>query len=232
MVAPISPYTIKGVLWYQGYANRFTTETYPTLFSQLVGSWRERWQDPELPFCFAEHASFDTTDKTRDRHLLARLREAQAQGAELPGVGMVPTYDLSNPQHLHYTNKKPVAERMAQWALRHHYGRGDLVCSGPRLLSSAVEGDRIRLRFDAASGGRMSFNEAKPGGFTIAGADRMFVPADVTLEDGGLEVRSDAVPQPVAVRYAWHDNPADANLRNEAGWPAAPFRTDDWPFAD
>jgi sialate O-acetylesterase len=234
MIAPLAPYAMRGVLWYQGYSSRFRAAEYHTLFPLLIRSWRELWGQPELPFYFVQHANFAARGKEADRRLLAAIREAQTSGLSEPNTGMVVAIDLGDSRYLHYADKLPVAQRLAAWALAKTYGRTDIVCESPLFREAAAEGGRILVRFDHVFEGLKTRDGQAISGFQIAGADRRFHPAQaqITAPDT-VAVWSDAVPQPQAVRYAWSDDPHDANLCNSANLPAAPFRTTDrWPLSE
>ena len=143
-----------------------------------------------------------------------------------PNTGMAVTMDIGDVKDIHPKNKQDVGKRLALWALAKVYGR-DIVYSGPIYKSMAVEGNKIRLQFDHVGGGLMASDGKPLVDFTIAGADQKFVPATAEIDGNAIVVHSDQVAQPVAVRYAWHDD-ATPNLANKEGLPASPFRTDAW----
>jgi len=229
MIAPILPYAIRGVIWYQGESNVPRAHQYRTIFPTMIADWRERFQQPELPFGFVQIAPFRYTSKEpkRDPLWCAELREAQLRTlGSTPNTGMAVTMDIGNLDNIHPTNKQDVGHRLALWALATVYGK-DLVYSGPIYRSMDIEGDKIRLHFDHVDGGLASRDGRELGEFTIAGADEQFHPAVATIDGETVVVASDAVERPVAVRFAWHEA-AQPNLMNQAGLPASPFRTDDW----
>ena len=227
MIAPVAPYALRGGLWYQGYSSRFRAEAYKTLFPLLIRSWRERWGQGDFPFYFVQHANFATRDKDADRHLLAAIREAQTEGLKEPNTGMVVTIDVGDSRYLHYSDKRPVARRLSDMALARTYGREDIVCQSPMFREANADGGRILVGFDHAAAG-LKTRDGKPiGSFQIAGQDGQFVPAQAKLVAADtVAVWSERVSAPVSVRYAWADDPVDANLCNSAGLPAAPFRMD------
>lgn len=223
MIAPLTPFTIRGVIWYQGESNRSQALRYETLFSELIRDWRRHWAIGEFPFYFVQIAPFAYDGDIGET---GALRDAQRRVLSLPNTGMAVTLDIGDPKNIHPRNKQEVGRRLALWALANTYGQSNLVYSGPLYERMRVEDGRIRLFFDHTAGG------LKPDGplscFLIAGEDRRFVPAQAQVENDSVLVWSDSVPEPVAVRYAWNatDEP---NLTNGAGLPAACFRTDDWP---
>jgi sialate O-acetylesterase len=162
----------------------------------------------------------------------AELREAQTMAQSLPNTGEAVIIDLGEGKDIHPMNKQDVAKRLARWALAETYKVPGIACRSPRYKSLETQGSTIVLAFDHVeprAAGWRPFDVAEPLGFTIAGADRKFVAAKaVILPDGRIEVSSEAVPEPVAVRYAWADNPV-CNVYSKAGLPLTPFRTDDFP---
>jgi sialate O-acetylesterase len=146
---------------------------------------------------------------------------------KLPATGEAVIIDIGQADNIHPTNKQDVGKRLALWAMAKTYGR-ELVYSGPIYKSHDVQGDKIALTFDSIGGGLLAKNEEPLKGFAIAGSDKKFVWAKARIDGEKVIVSSPQVTSPVAVRYAWADNP-DCNLYNKAGLPASPFRTDDWP---
>jgi sialate O-acetylesterase len=223
MIAPLLPLTVRGVIWYQGEANRERAEQYRTLFPALICDWRRHFADEALPFYFVQIAPYGYAGDTGQA---ARLRDAQREALSLPHTGMAVTMDIGNPSDIHPTKKREVGERLALWALARTYGRTDLECSGPLYRSMKVEGSAVRMAFDHTAG--LTSRDAEVRCLTIAGADRVFHPAQGRVEGETLVVSSPEVPSPVAVRFGW--GAADeTNLWNGAGLPASSFRTDDWP---
>lgn len=224
MIAPLQPYALRGVIWYQGERNRFRPAEYGEIFRAMIKAWRAQWGEDDLPFLFVQLPNYvDPDDKTG--RSWARLREAQASAFELPATGMAVTIDCGDPKDVHPQNKPMVGQRLARIAEHNVY---DLVgdWSGPRFVSAIREGKALRVRFEHADTGLISEN-TPPQALELAGADHKFHPATATIENNMLLVSSPAVPDPVAVRYAWSNNP-EANLFNGAGLPVAPFRSDDW----
>jgi len=223
MIAPIMPFTIQGVIWYQGESNVATCDLYARVFPALITSWRDAWGQGDFAFYFVQIAPFAYNgDDVRP----PRLRESQARALALPNTGMVVTTDIGNPRDIHPQKKYEVGKRLANWALAKTYGRSDVVYSGPVQRGMIVEGSRVRLLFEHTEGGLVA-RDGELTHFQIAGADRRFVPARARIDGETVIVWSDEVAKPVAVRFAW-SAAAEPNLFNGAGLPAAPFRTDDW----
>lgn len=227
MIAPLTAYGIQGVLWYQGEANAGRAFEYRSLFPALIQDWRRAWGQGDFPFLYVQLANFDTGAKGRDKEAWAELREAQALALRLPATGMAVAIDIGESRDIHPRNKQEVGRRLGLIALAKVYGK-ELAHSGPVFAGmEPAAGGRLRLSFEHTRGGLEAPGE--PRGFQVAGEDRVFHPARALLEERGtVLVWSEAVPAPVAVRYAWLDDPG-ANLRNKEGLPAAPFRTDSWP---
>ena len=226
MIAPLLPYGIAGAIWYQGESNAGRAYQYRTLFPTMIRDWRQAWGQGDFPFLFVQLANFMGTPAEPAESAWAELREAQLMTLSLPATGMATIIDIGDAQDIHPRNKQDVGSRLALAAQAIAYGRR-LVYSGPIYRSMTVEGDQVRLRF-AHTGGRLVAKGGPLRGFAVAGEDRQFHWAEAKIEGGMVTVRSAQVARPVAVRYAWADNPA-CNLYNQAGLPASPFRTDDWP---
>jgi sialate O-acetylesterase len=227
MLAPLFPYAIRGAVWYQGESNAGRASQYRTLFPAMIRDWRAAWKQGDFPFYFVQLANWKARPRDSIESEWAELREAQTLTMQAaPNTGMAVAIDIGNPDDIHPRNKLDVGLRLARWALADTYGQ-KIEQSGPLYASFRVEGDRVRVRFTHAAGLKTR-DGAAPAGFYVAAADRKFVPAEARIEKGEVVVWSKDVPAPVAVRYAWADNPS-ANLSNSDGLPASPFRTDDWP---
>lgn len=227
MIAPALEYEFKGAIWYQGESNAGNAKEYQTLFPAMIQNWRERFEEPDLPFLFVQLANFmKAYDKPTDSGW-ARLREAQLQTLELPKTGMAVAIDVGEWNDIHPLNKKSVGERLAISALGVAYN-DDVVHSGPIYKSMEIKGDRIEISFSDISGGLVTSDGKSVQEIAIAGSDKEFKWADTKIEGNKLIVWHDEIADPVAVRYGWADNPDDANLYNEEGLPASPFRTDNW----
>ena len=221
MIAPLTPYTIRGALWYQGESNGNQKEAwlYRRLFTSMIESWREAWGQGSFPFYFVQLANFRTNG------WWPLLRESQNMALELRNTGEALAIDIGNPLDVHPTNKQEVGHRLALAARALTYGE-KLEYSGPAYREMTVMASRAQLWFDHVGGGL----QAKGGtltSFWIAGADRKFVQAQAKIEGESIIVTSPEVPEPVAVRYAWQDDPA-VTLYNREGLPASSFRTDTW----
>jgi len=219
MIRGLEPYTLRGVIWYQGESNAERAWQYRTLLPALIASWRQDWQQPALPFYFVQIAPHKGQNP--------EIREAQLLTMQqVPYTGMVVTTDVGDSLDIHPRNKQTVGHRLALWALSHDYGQKKLAYSGPIYQRMRVAKGKATLQFDHAAGLLAQGGPLRE--FTIAGSDSVFRPAQAVIEGGAVVVWSDAVPQPVAVRFGWRKSPMP-NLFNAAGLPASPFRTDAWP---
>jgi sialate O-acetylesterase len=231
MIHPLQPYALRGVIWYQGESNANTVADamkYRRQFPALIQQWRRQWQAPELPFLWVQLANFSSGVDKGDQSPWAVLRESQSATLSLPATAQVVTIDIGDPADIHPLNKQDVGKRLALAARHVAYGEA-LVYSGPVHAQAQFSAGAATLAFDGGGSAlAVRGGGTRVHGFTLAGADRVFHPAEASLVDGRVVVRSGAVKTPVAVRYGWSDNPADADLINAAGLPASPFRTDAW----
>jgi sialate O-acetylesterase len=236
MLRPVIPFAIKGAIWYQGESNRTRAAQYQRLFPNMIKDWRRLWKRGNFPFYFVQIAPFNYGG---DQGQAAALREAQTMAMSVPNTGMAVTMDVGDPGNIHPVNKQAVGHRLALWAFAKTYrnqlksmSADELVYSGPLLKDVVARGNILQLSFKHGYG--LGTRDGKaPSHFQIAGADRKFHPAKARIVIDGAGKASvwlfaDAVPSPVAARYAWGaaDEP---NLQNGAGLPAPSFRTDDWP---
>jgi sialate O-acetylesterase len=227
MINPIVTLPIKGVVWYQGEANIGRAYEYRKAFALLINDWRERWGIGDFPFYFAQLSSYKGNNGTSNNgSMWAELRESQAEALTLPNTGMAVTIDVGDPEDIHPKNKQDVGQRLAAIALYKTYGRS-IAWSGPALKSMSIEDNKIRISFEHVFGGLVAKGDALHG-FEIAGSDGKFYPAVAEIDKDHILIRSENIKVPAAVRYAWADNSSAANLYNKAGFPAAPFRTDEW----
>jgi sialate O-acetylesterase len=248
VISPIIPYGIDGVVWYQGESNAGRAYDYRVAFPLLIDDWRRKWRQPRLPFYFCQLASFGPKKPLPGESEWAELRESQSTALQLPGTGQAVLIDLGESGDVHFRNKRAVGERLARIALAKQYGE-KLVFSGPVYESMKVEGATIRVTFSHAEGGLAAralaatydvvsklgqtaplvrnSPESELEGFAICGADRHWRWAEARIEGGTVVVWSSRVSYPLAVRYAWADNPT-CNLENGAGLPASPLRSDDF----
>lgn len=232
VLTPSIGYGIRGVIWYQGESNAGRAYQYRELFPFLIASWREEWGLGDFPFYWVQLADYRDEKPEPAESDWAELREAQTMTMKaLPNTGEAVIIDLGEGKDIHPMNKEDVGKRLARWALAETYKRPGITCRSPLYKAMEKQGAKIVLAFDHVPGGAQGwrpFDVQEPIGFTIAGEDRKFVVAKATiLADGRIEVWSDAVADPVAVRYAWADNPV-CNMYSSAGLPLTPFRTDDF----
>lgn len=226
MIAPLIPYGIKGVIWYQGENNAVRAMQYRTLFPLLINDWRQLWKRPKLPFVYVQLANF----KARNSEPVffdnwALLREAQLKTLRLPNTAMAVTIDIGDAKTIHPTNKQDVGKRLylaAKHVAYHESGE----YAGPLFAKMTLHDTTIELSFTHTGSGLMSKKEPLSG-FAVAGADKIFYWADAVIKGDKVFLHAAQVPKPVAVRYAWSTNP-EADLYNKEGLPASPFRTDDW----
>lgn len=227
MIAPFTNYGIRGILWYQGESNAWDPESYYKLLPNLIADWRAHWRLGDLPFLIAQLPNFMEVDYLPTESNWALMREAQLETARrIRKTGLGINIDLGEWNDIHPGNKKPVGERLALQAMKISYGEEDLVASGPVFRSQEIQEGRILLTFDNVGSGLVSRDGEPLAHFAIAGVDKVFHWAQAEIQGDQVVVWSDQVPAPLYVRYAWADNPDFANLGNEEGLPASPFRTD------
>jgi sialate O-acetylesterase len=230
MVEPLIPFTIRGVLWYQGESNEERAQQYGILLPTMIRAWRERWGYSELPFGIVQLPNYRDSRAEPADEPWSHLREAQRRTAlTTRKTGLIVTIDIGEAHDIHPKNKLEVGKRMSRWALADVYGR-KMLKSGPAFVKAKAKGSRIVLTFGEAGRGLRVREGEKLAEFAVAGADHQWrwAEAKITGRDR-VEVWSDLVQQPQAVRYAFNNNPRNPNLTNETGVPAAPFRTDNWP---
>jgi sialate O-acetylesterase len=228
MIHPVIPFSIRGVLWYQGEANVDHANEYSRTFPLLIKSWRKEWND-EFPFLFVQLASFGSDESSNAGNKWPELREAQLKTLSLPKTGMAVTTDVGDAKDIHPKNKQVVGQRLAAMAMNDVYGFPQ-TCSGPVYQGVAFSQGEAILSFTSTGKGLLAKNRyGQLIGFEIAGPDRKFFFADAKINGEKIIVKSDSVPNPVAVRYGWSNAPVDINLYNVDGYPASPFRTDQWP---
>ncbi|QQS37011.1 MAG: beta galactosidase jelly roll domain-containing protein [Ignavibacteriales bacterium] len=230
MIAPLLNYKIKGAIWYQGEAgvNVDNPDEYAKLFPSLIKNWREKWQQGDFPFLFVQLPNFMETKDEPAESGWARIREAQLKTLSVKNTGMAVTIDIGEWNDIHPLNKKDVGERLFIAAQKVAYGKNDVVYSGPIYNSMKVEDAKVIISFTNTGSGLKTSDGKKLKYFSIAGEDKNFVWANAKIEDDQVIVWSDKVKNPVAVRYAWADNPDGANLCNKENLLASPFRTDNF----
>jgi sialate O-acetylesterase len=223
-IAPIIPFGIRGVIWYQGESNAGQPVQYRTLFPMLIQDWRMRWQQGIFPFLFVQLANFREKRTLPGDDLWAELREAQAMTLQQPSTGMASAIDIGDALDVHPRNKLDVGKRLYLSARKVAYGE-NVIHTGPTFAGSTIYGDSIRIRFSNCSSGLMTRDGQKLRGFSIAGADNIYHWAEAVIDGETVKVFKPGLVSPVAVRYSWEINP-DGNLYNREGLPATPFRTD------
>jgi len=246
---PLIPCGIRGAIWYQGETNVGLSHQYRSTLALLIRDWRSQWERGNFPFYLCQLAGQGPKQDRPGPSMWAEIRESQLKTLDQPATGMAVTLDLTE-NNVHFRRKRPAGERLAAIALAQTYGK-DGAFSGPVYDSFQKEGPEIRVKFRHTDGGLVAKelpdvyvpDTANPGktlplvqpspgselqGFLICGADRNWQWASARIDGGDVVVWSENVPDPVAVRYAWADNPV-CNLFNGAGFPASPFRTDDFP---
>jgi sialate O-acetylesterase len=246
MIAPIVPYGIEGAIWYQGESNAGRSLEYRALFPAMITDWRKHWaefnpDEANFPFLFVQLANYmpRQPEPIQDDAGWPGLREAQHMTLSLPNTGEAVIIDIGQADDIHPKDKMDVGHRLALAAEKVAYHK-DLVYTGPTYQSMTVEGNKIRIKFANIGAGLKiaAHPSTQPGipqvapasdlkGFSIAGEDKKFYWATAKIEGDSIVVSSDKVASPVAVRYAWANNP-DCNLYNKEGLPASPFRTDTW----
>jgi sialate O-acetylesterase len=217
MIAPVIPYAIRGVIWYQGESITAPKELFPLWNEILIADWRKLW-GRELPFYFCQLAALDNNSNS------PQVRAWQAEALKIPATGMAVTIDIGDRKDVHPHNKAPVGDRLSRIALANTYGR-KIEFSGPRYEGMAIEDGTIRVKFSHTTGGLVAKGGPPLKQFEIAGADGNFEIADAKIDGDSIVVSYQDIPTPTAVRYAWANYPEGANLTNGAGLPAAPFRT-------
>lgn len=226
MIHPYLQFSIKGAIWYQGESNADRAYQYRELFPTMIKDWRQKWGQGDFPFYFVQLANFMQIDRSPVESAWAELREAQQKTLTLPNTGMATIIDIGDAKDIHPKNKQEVGRRLAIIALAKTYGQ-KINYSGPIYQSNKVEGKQIRLTFGNTENGLKAVDGAALTGFAIAGSDKKFYWAKASIQGNQIIVNSDQVANPVAVRYAWGNNPV-CNLVSNDGLPASPFRTDTW----
>jgi sialate O-acetylesterase len=234
MLYPILPFAIKGVLWYQGESNANNVaqaSAYRDQFRTLITSWRHEWNSGRnaFPFLWVQLPNFGAPDTVPPASASwATQRESMAAALSLPKTGQAIAIDVGDAANLHPRNKQDVGARLSRVARRVVYGES-IVASGPTYRSHVIRGDTVVITFGDVGAGLVTHSgDGRVGGFSLAAADRKFAWAEAKIVGNTVHVWSDRVTHPVAVRYAWANNPDQANLYNRERLPAAPFRTDRW----
>jgi sialate O-acetylesterase len=226
---PLIGYGLRGAIWYQGESNAARAYNYRKLFPLMITQWRKEWGQGDFPFFWVQLADFKAEQPTPMDSAWAELQEAQTMTLKLPNTGQAVINDVGEGKDIHPRDKETVAKRLARHALAKVYGFSSIQADSPRYASHEIAGNKIVVTFQqTGSRGLNTFDVADPRGFAIAGEDQKFVWANAKIvAPDKIEVWADAVAKPIAVRYAWADNPV-CNVRSQEGLPLTPFRTDDW----
>ena len=232
MIEPLIPFAIRGAMWYQGESNEARAQQYAILLPVMIKSWRERWGE-EFPFGIVQLPNYRDTKPDPADEAWSHVREAQRlTAASVPQTGLIVTIDIGEAHDIHPKNKLDVGKRMARWALVDVY-KQKLLKSGPVFHKAEIKDSKIVVTFSEVGNGlKLTVGATSKGleEFAIAGADRKWYWAEAKIVGRNrVEVWSPQVSQPVAVRYAFNNNPRNPNLTNDTGIPAGPFRTDNWP---
>jgi sialate O-acetylesterase len=228
VLKPTIGYGIRGAIWYQGESNAGRAYQYRELFPLMISNWRQEWGQGDFPFYYVQLADFKAEATAPAESDWAELREAQTMTMDkLPNVGEAVIIDIGEGKDIHPMNKQDVGKRLARWALGQTYGM-PIAYRSPRYQSMTKNGSTVTLTFSHADGGFRPFDVNEAVGFAVAGEDRKWYPAIGKVVGDKIEVSAEQVADPVAVRYAWADNPV-CNVYSKSGLPLTPFRTDDWP---
>jgi sialate O-acetylesterase len=227
MIAPLLNYPIKGVIWYQGESNAGRPVEYRTLFPALIQDWRNHWKLGDFPFLFVQLPNFMEAKAQPSESNWALLREAQLKTLSAPNTAMAVAIDIGEWNDVHPLNKKDVGKRLALAAQKVAYHDENVVWSGPVYKSMQIDGNKIILSFTNIGSGLTTKGGEDLKAIAISDADKKFVWAQAKIDGDKIIVWSDKITNPVAVRYAWADNPEGVNLYNKEGLPASPFRTDE-----
>ena len=227
MIAPLVKYPVKGILWYQGESNTGRAKEYASLFAELVRDWRNKWNSPHLPFLYVQLPNFMTPDVVPPQESdWAELREVQRKAlATVPNTAMAVAIDLGEWNDIHPLNKKDVARRLVLQARRLAFGEKNIVASGPLYAGVTVRGDSLVIAFTETGSGLA--DDEPLNGFAISADGKNFAWANAKVEGRTVVVWHDFIKRPVAVRYAWGNNPVNPNLKNREGLPASPFSTEE-----
>jgi sialate O-acetylesterase len=231
VLLPTIGYGIKGAIWYQGESNASRAHEYRALFPFMISHWRELWKQGDFPFYWVQLADFREEKPMAGDSDWAELREAQTLTMDtIKNGGQAVIIDLGEAKDIHPKNKRDVAERLARWALNKDYGVQALAHRIPQFKSAAFKDGKANVAIDTFGSALTTFDVAQGKGFALCGEDKRWVWADTaTVGTNTIEVSSKAVAKPIAVRYAWSDNPV-CNVYSRDGLPLTPFRSDDFPM--
>jgi sialate O-acetylesterase len=230
-IAPLQPFAVKGAIWYQGESNADRAVEYSELLPAMIKDWRQHWRQGDFPFLIVQLANHHPEPEQPGESNWAELREAQMKALALPNTAIATAIDIGDANDIHPRNKLDVGIRLGQAAIRVAY-KESIVHSGPVFQSMKKKGNKIRIFFTSTGGGLAVKGQlGYVRGFAIAGKDRRFYWAKAVIEENSVVVQAPEVKRPVAVRYAWADNPGTLDLYNREGLPALPFRTDNWKLS-
>ena len=227
MIAPMLNYGIKGVVWYQGESNTSRAFEHYELFKLLIKDWRLNWHQGDFPFLYVQLPNFVEVNTETTKYDWAYFRETQLKALAIPNTGMAVTIDIGEYNDIHPVNKKDVGYRLALAAQKIAYGEKQIVYSGPVFKSSKIEGNKVTLSFSNMGSGLITKKAEELNCFEICSVDNEYYPAKAKIVKDKIVVWSERVASPVAVRYAWANNPLNPNLYNKEGLPATPFRTNE-----
>ena len=228
MINPLLSFAFQGVLWYQGESNASRAFQYRKSFSLLIKDWRQKWDQGNFPFYFVQLATYNTIGNSNEGCSWAELREAQAQTLQVPNTGMVVTTDIGDPKSIHPQNKQDLGKRLAALALNKVYNK-QIVCDGPTFKAMEIKGNQIIVSFDNLGTGLETTDKyGYLKGFEIAEKDQVFYYAKAFIKDNKVFVFRENIENPIAVHFGWVGDASNNNLFNKEGFPAAPFRTDEW----
>jgi len=223
-VYPSMEFSLAGIIWYQGTANKVNAFSYRELFPAMITDWRTRWKNPELPFYFVQIANYGSVDDLPQESASAELRESQSLTRKLPYTGMAVTIDIGDPNDIHPLNKADVGKRLARHALKNQYGKYELITDGPEYKSHVRKGNKLIISFSNSQ--KLLTNDNKPPSeFQLAEANGKFLTANAKIKGNKIIVWHPDIKNPHDIRYAWAESPV-VNLYNGEGLPALPFRTD------
>ena len=226
MIAPLTNYAIRGVLWYQGEGNTGRAFEYQERLTAMINDWRNKWQLGAFPFLYVQLPSFGDMQYLPSESAWARLRDEQLKTLSVPNTAMAVAIDLGHWNELHPDHKKEIGDRLALGAMKLSYGEKNIVCSGPLYDSSKIDGNKILISFSNTGSGLITNDGEEPAEFAIAAEDKKFVWGNAKIEGDHIIVWNENITHPMYVRYAWADCPVNPNLYNKEGLPASPFRTD------
>ncbi len=230
LINPLTNLSIKGICWYQGESNRTERESYTHLTQEMIKSWRHNFGQGNLPFYYVQVAPFFYDKENPVLSDYAYFREAQENISKLNNTEMVVTMDLGESKNLHPKDKKPIGIRLEKTALNRTYGMLNVPYEGPKYDYLEMNKNKVTVHFKSSSvaSGLQTKDGKAPMYFMVAGADKIFYPADATIDQNTIVLSSSKVKKPAAVRYAFTNYPV-TNFENKNGFPAVPFRTDGWP---